>query len=103
MRRLPALVALLLTTLSIAACGASGPQQSGQAPPQEEQAAPAAKSAPTERNAPEESAPSEGASREGGARGGSEDARLSVTTLEGEEVAVGGQGDVTALYFMAGW
>ncbi len=102
MRRLPTLIALLLTTLSIAACGASGPQQSGQASPQEEQAAPAAQSAPTERNAPEESAPSESAQEEG-ARGGSEDARLSVTTLEGEEVAVGGQGDVTALYFMAGW
>ncbi len=108
MRRLPTLIALLVTTLSIAACGGSWPQQSGQAPPQETQAqtqaTPATQSAPREENAPEESAASESASQEESAQGGgSEDARLSVTTLEGERVAVGGQGDVTALYFMAGW
>ncbi len=28
---------------------------------------------------------------------------LSVTTIEGERVTLGGQGAVTALYFMAGW
>ncbi len=103
MRRLPTLIALLVTTLSIAACGGNGPQESGQAPPQEEQAAPATQSAPSEKNAPEENAPSESASQEESTQGGSEDARLSVTTLEGKQVAVGGQGDVTALYFMAGW
>ena len=101
MSRLPTLIALLITTLSIAACGGGGPQQSGQAPSQETQsetqATSATQSATTENKAPEESVPSESA------RGGSEDARLSVTTMEGEEVAVGGQGDVTALYFMAGW
>ena len=102
MRRLPTLIAILLTTLSVAACGGNGPQQSGQAAPEEKQAAPATQSAPTEKNAPEESAASESAQEER-AQGGSEDARLSVTTLEGEQVAVGGQGDVTALYFMAGW
>ena len=101
MRRLPALIALLVTTLFVAACGGSGTQQSGQAPSQETQsetqATSATQSATTEKNAPEESVPSESA------QGGSEDARLSVTTLEGDQVAVGGQGDVTALYFMAGW
>jgi predicted small lipoprotein YifL len=106
MRRLPTLIALLVTTLSIAACGGSGPQQSGQAPPQETQAetqaTPATQSAPREKNAPEESAPSEGAQEES-AQGGGEAAALSVTTMEGEQVAVGGQGEVTALYFMAGW
>ncbi len=101
MRRLPTLVALLLTTLSVAACGGSGPQQSGQAPPQatqaQTQAPPATQSTSTEKSAPEESVASESA------QGGGEEAGLSVTTLEGERVAVGGQGDVTALYFMAGW
>ncbi|MDP9458622.1 MAG: hypothetical protein M3Q60_23260 [Actinomycetota bacterium] len=104
MRRLPTLIALLVTTLSVAACGGSGPQQSGQAaPPPETRATPATQSAPSEKSAPEESAPSGSASQEESAQGGSEGARLSVTTLEGEQVAVGGQGDVTALYFMAGW
>ena len=103
MRRLPTLMAILVTTLSIAACGGSEPQQSGRAaPPQEEQATPATQGAPTEKNAPEESVPSESAQEES-AQGGGEAAGFSVTTLEGEQVAVGGQGDVTALYFMAGW
>ncbi len=93
MRRLPTLIALLVTTLSVAACGGSGPQQSEQAPSQETQATPATQSAPSESASQEESTQG----------GGSEAARLSVTTLEGEQVAVGGQGDVTALYFMAGW
>ena len=74
MRRLTTLIVFLVAMLSIAGCGGSGPQQSGQAPPQEERA-----------------------------QGDSEAASLSVTTMEGEQVAVGGQGDVTALYFMAGW
>jgi hypothetical protein len=104
MRRLPTLIALLVTILSVAACGASEPQQSGQAaPPQGTQATPATQIAPTEENAPEESGPSEDDQVESAQNGGSEAAGLRVTTLEGEQVAVGGQGDVTALYFMAGW
>ncbi len=102
MRTFPTLIVLLVTTLSIAACGASEPQQSGQAAPSREtQATPATQSAPTEESAPEESTPKESAPRES-AQGG-EAAGLSVTTLAGEEVNLGGQGDVTALYFMAGW
>ena len=64
---------------------------------------PATRSAPTQ-NAPEEGASSEGAPP-GSAQGGegSEAAGLSVTTLQGEQVSLGGQGDVTALFFMAGW
>ncbi len=105
MRRLTTLIALFITMLSIAACGGSGPQQSGQAaPPQETQATPTTQSAPTEKNASEESAPSESAPQESAQGGeGSEAAGLSVTTLQGEQVSLGGQGDVTALFFMAGW
>ncbi len=109
MRRLPTLIVLLATTLSIAACGGTGSQQSGQAPPQETQAPPTTQSAPRE-NTLEESAASEGAPAETEAaeeaqssEDGGGTAILSVTTLEGEQVEVGGQGDVTALYFMAGW
>jgi len=39
----------------------------------------------------------------GGEGEGGEAVGLSVTTIEGEQVNLGGQGDVTALYFMAGW
>ncbi len=106
MRRLPTLIALLVTTLSVAACGGSGPQQSGQAPPQETQAqtqaTPATQSAPREETAPQESVPSESDPRQS-TQGEGEGAGLSVTTLEGEQVTVGDQGEVTALYFMAGW
>lgn len=35
--------------------------------------------------------------------GGEETAGLSVTTVQGEEVRLGGRGDATALFFMAGW
>lgn len=99
MKRPLMLTALLITTLSIAACGASEPQQSEQAaPPQETQAAPAADNAATE-TAPTEAVPEESArGDEGGEAAGS-----SVTTLQGEQVSLGGQGDVTALFFMAGW
>jgi predicted small lipoprotein YifL len=75
MRRSLTLIALIATILSVAACGAGEPPQSGGAAP------------------PKESAQGDGS----GAAG------LSVTTIEGEEVNLGGQGDVTALYFMAGW
>jgi hypothetical protein len=109
MKRSLTLTALLVVALSTAACGGSEPQQSERAAPsQEKRAAPATESAAKEsapkQNAPEEGTPTEGPSRES-ARGGegSEAAGLSVTTVQGERVNLGGQGDVTALYFMAGW
>ncbi len=75
MRRSLTLIALFVTILSVAACGAGEPQQSGgAAPPQK-----------------------------GAQGGGSEAAGPGATTIKGEEVKLGGQGDVTALYFMAGW
>jgi hypothetical protein len=97
MKRSLTLTALLVMALSVAACGGSEPQQSGRAAPGETQAA-NTQSAATE-SAPTESAPPESA------RGdeGSEAAGLTATTLQGERVSLGGQGDVTALYFMAGW
>lgn len=99
MRRPLTLTVLLVTVFFIAACGESESQRSGQTvQPKKEQAASATQSVP------EESAASEGAPQES-ARGGegSEAAGLSVTTLQGEQVSLGGQGEVTALYFMAGW
>lgn len=99
MRRFLTLTVLLVTMFFVAACDGSESQRSEQAgQPKEEQAAPVTQSTP------EESATSEGAPQEsaqGG--GGSEAAGLSVTTLQGEQVSLGGQGEVTALYFMAGW
>ena len=109
MRTLPTLIALLVTTLSIAACGASEPQQSGQAAPSREtQATPAPQSAPEEtaREATRKRAPANdeaARSAQGSTQEDDESSGLSVTTLEGEQVNLGGQGDVTALYFMAGW
>ncbi len=111
MRRSLTLTALLIMALYAAACGGGGTQQAERAAsPQEKQAAPVTqkvakesapqKSAP-QKSAPRESAPEGSTSREK-ARGG-EAAGLSVTTIEGERVTLGGQGDVTALYFMAGW
>lgn len=101
MKRLPALAALLAMTFLLAACGGG---QAGQAPdPGEEPAEPA-----TEESAPQEAtgevAPAESTAPEGerddqnGDSGG-----YSVTTLDGEEVSLGGGGEVTALFFMAGW
>ncbi len=104
MRRSLMLTALLIMALYAAACGGGGPQQAERAAPsQEKQTAPATQRVAKE-SAPRESAPEEGASRES-ARGGEggEAAGLSVTTIEGERVTLGGQGAVTALYFMAGW
>ena len=98
MRRVLMLAVLLTMALTMAACGGSESQRSEEAPPEQGQTAPATQGADTE-GAPVQSSKEE---RAQGAEGG-EAAGLSVTTLEGEQVAVGGQGDVTALYFMAGW
>ena len=94
MARFSTLTALLVTMFIIAACGGGGPQGSERdAPtePQQSQAAPA----PAEDEAAE--------SAEENARRSEESSGQSVTTIEGEEVKLGAQGDVTALFFMAGW
>ncbi|HET9965018.1 MAG TPA: hypothetical protein VFQ10_06455 [Rubrobacter sp.] len=94
MARFLTLTALLAAMFVIAACGGGGPQGSERdAPtePQQSQAAPA----PAEDEAAE--------SAEENARRSEESSGQSVTTIEGEEVKLGAQGDVTALFFMAGW
>ena len=78
----------------IAACGGGGPQGSERdapAEPQQSQAAPA----PAEDEAAE--------SAQENARRSEESSGLSVTPIEGEKVKLAAQGDVTALFFMAGW
>jgi hypothetical protein len=94
MARLLTFTALLVTTFVIAACSEASPQGSERdAPtePQQSQAAPA----PAENKAAE--------SAEENARRSEESSGQSVTTIEGEEVKLEAQGDVTALFFMAGW
>lgn len=102
MKRLPELAILLTVTLSLAACG--GTEQSGQGDSSDGQrTSPATQSAATDETTPdattEETAEDEAAQ---GERGG-ESAGTSVTTLDGEQVSIGGGGDATALFFMAGW
>jgi len=119
MKRLQTLAILLIATFSLAACGGGGAQQSEQAdPPEGHRTAPATESASTDDTNPdaaateetdaEEAAMEEDATQESaqGDRDGeaaSEAAGTSVTTLEGERVSLGGGGDATALFFMAGW
>lgn len=112
MKKLLTMTVFLAATLALSACG--GEQDSGQSegadppePTQAESEAPAngeAADAPEEtappEPAPEESAP---ANDEAAQSGGDGSSGMSVTTIQGEEVSLGGQGEVTALFFMAGW
>lgn len=111
MKRLPALTALLIMTFLLAACGGGG--QSGQAPdPEESQTEPATEEsvadttqeegAPPEGTVPESTTP-ESAAPDDEQEGQDEAPGYSATTLDGEQVSLGGGGDVTALFFMAGW
>ena len=108
MKRSLTLIALLATMLVVAACGGSDTGRSDPVEPQRAQAESDQQSAPeetareesTRKRAPanDETAKSaQGSTQEDSSSG------LSVTTIEGEQVNLGGQGDVTALYFMAGW
>ncbi len=105
MARFLTLTALLATMFVIAACGGGGPQGSERDAPAE----PAPKSVPEE-VAQGEPAPERTLAEDEAAKSAQENARrseessgLSVTTIEGEEVKLGAQGNVTALFFMAGW
>jgi hypothetical protein len=104
--------AAVLAGLDCAAQGGSETGQSGRsaaAEPQQTQAEPAPQSASegsTREEATREGVPADDGAAESEQRPAQEDderAGLSVTTIEGEEVKLGGQGDVTALSFMAGW
>ncbi len=112
MARFLTLTTLLVTMSVIAACGGGGPEGSERATssePQQTQAESTPESVPEE-TAQEEPAPERvpaedeaAESAQENARGGEESSGLSVTTIEGEEVELGAQGNVTALFFMAGW
>ena len=112
MKRSLTLIMFLAMMLVVAACGGSDAGRSERADPVEPRRAQAESD---QQSAPEETAREE-AARKGapandedaqGEQGSTEEADessgLSVTTLQGEQVNLGGQGDVTALYFMAGW
>ena len=112
MKRSLTLTLLLATMLAVAACGESETGQSGRsspAEPQQTKVEPAPQSAPeesTREEATRKRAPANNEatqSEQGSTRVDDESSGLSVTTLEGEQVNLGGQGAVTALYFMAGW
>jgi hypothetical protein len=78
----------------IAACGGGGPQGSERnapAEPQQTQTVPAPAEDEVAKSTKET------------ARRSEESPGLSVTTVGGEEVKLGAQGHVTALFFMAGW
>ncbi len=112
MERFLTLTALLVTMFVIAACGGGGSQGSERAAPsesQQTQAESALKSVP-EKTAQEEPAPKRSPTEDEAAKSAQQNARrsedssgLSVATIEGEDVKLGAQGDVTALFFMAGW
>lgn len=104
MKRFLTPTTLLMIALSVAACGGGEAQQAERAASsQQKQTAPATQRV-TKESASRESAPQDSASRERAQGGeGSETAGISVTTLDGERANLVGQGDVTALYFMAGW
>ena len=82
----------------IAACGGGGPQGSERDAPAEPQQT---KAAPAQKRAQEENEAAKGAQEN--ARRSEGSSGLSVTTIEGEKVKLAAQGDVTALFFMAGW
>jgi len=85
----------------IAACGGGGPQGSERDTPAEPQQTHPAQEEPAPASAPAEN--EAGKNTKENARRSEESSGLSVTTIEGEEVKLGAQGDVTALFFMAGW
>ena len=112
MKRSLTLIPLLATMLVVAACGGSDTGRSGRADPVEPQRAQAEsdrQSAPekdaredaTRKRAPANDEAAQSA--QGSTQEDHESSGLSVTTVEGERVNLGAQGDVTALYFMAGW
>ncbi|HEV2092545.1 MAG TPA: hypothetical protein VGR18_05195 [Rubrobacter sp.] len=108
MKRSLTLIALLATMLVVAACGGSDTGRSDPVEPRRTQAESDQQSAPQEtarEEATRKGTPANDEAAQGEQESTQEDSSsgLSVTTIEGEQVNLGGQGDVTALYFMAGW
>jgi hypothetical protein len=115
MKRSPTWILLLVTMFSIAACGVGESGQSedpNPAEPRQTQAEPTAKDTP-EKTTREESTRKKAPAGDEVAQSNDEYKKepaqrqdpsgFSVTTLEGEEVILEEQDEVTALFFMAGW
>ncbi len=101
MKRSLTLIALLATMLLVEACGGSDTGRSERADPVEPRQTQAASD---RQSAAREEATRKGApANDEAAQEDPSSSGLSVTTIEGEQVNLGGQGAVTALYFMAGW
>lgn len=106
MKQTLTLVVLLATTLAVAACGGSGTdrvERSAPNEPQRTQAESAQHSVPEQTGTDEVPADEAAENQQESKQENNGPSGPSVTTLGGEVVRLGGQGDVTALFFMAGW
>lgn len=98
---------LFLAVFALSACGTAeqGSEQPDEAaaPSEQTQAeAPAENDAAQPEEAPEdEAAPEDSAAEEDGSEESA--SGPTATTIQGEEVSLGGNGEATALFFMAGW
>lgn len=100
MKRSPLIVPLLMTLgLLLAACGVDG--ASSPSTPERDAGETSGR---TTQSPPQETPEKTGEAAGDGPEGGeaAEASGETVTTLSGEKVTLGG-GEVTALYFMAGW
>ncbi len=94
---------LLLATMLAAACGESDTGHSQRSAPTEPQQT-ETESTPesVQKETTQGRVPAEDEAAKSGQEG-DEPSGLSIRTIEGEKVKLGGRGDVTALFFMAGW
>lgn len=105
MKRFLTLILLPATMLAVTACGGSDTGNAEQPTPTESRQTQAESTPDSMQEATQKRGPVDDTaeSEQGATQEGEESSGLRVTTMQGEEVRLGGQGDVTALFFMAGW